>query len=185
MAPTLFTKLIKNSTFKISESVENLWTGFISLEESKLRSLISGRLEVLCKRNDTHKNKASVNIVFFIQMCLQKHLMWASYTILFCRKVSCLCTLCRSSFKDIHILWIQCQIQGRGLGGPGPPYCYTKVRPEGLKEMLFWTPPPPPLISWSGWPGPSLIWRSGSATGVLPFWIQKSRFEYSWQRNAP
>ena len=74
------------------------------MEESKLRSLISGRLEVLCKRNDTHKNKASVNIVFFIQMCLQKHLMWASYTILFAEKAVAIGTLCRSSFKDIHIL---------------------------------------------------------------------------------
>ena len=27
------------------------------------------------------------------------------------------------------------------------PYCYTKVRPEGLKEMLFWTPPSPLRLS--------------------------------------
>ena len=33
---------------------------------------------------------------------------------------------------------------GEGQGGPGPPYCYTKLRPKGLKK-IFWRLPPPPL----------------------------------------
>ena len=42
---------------------------------------------------------------------------------------------------------------GEGLGGPGPPYFYTKLRPEGPKKMFFWDRPP--LFSESGWPDPS------------------------------
>ena len=42
----------------------------------------------------------------------------------------------------------QWRIQGRGPGGPSPPYFSTKMRPEGRKKN-FWRPPPT---------------RSGSAT---------------------
>ena len=43
---------------------------------------------------------------------------------------------------ELNLQW---RIQGRGLGGPGPPsYFQTKLRPEGS------TPPSPPLISRSG-----------------------------------
>ena len=39
------------------------------MEESKLRSLMSGCLEALCKRNDTPKNKASVAIFLVCKHC--------------------------------------------------------------------------------------------------------------------
>lgn len=69
-------------------------SGCISLEESKLRSLISGRLEVLCKRNDTHKSRASVAIFLFVNIVFVSQnvpakTVWASYTVLFCKKVGC------------------------------------------------------------------------------------------------
>ena len=54
---------------------------------------------------------------------------------------------------------------GEGPGAPGPPgYFYTKLRPEGPKRF-FWRPGIP-LVSWSGWPPPPLIWISGSATAI-------------------
>ena len=51
--------------------------------------------------------------------------------------------------------------------GPGPPWFWTKIRPEGLKKIFF-KAGPPPLIPGSGWPPPpSLIRRSGSATELI------------------
>jgi len=38
----------------------------------------------------------------------------------------------------------QWRTQGRGLGGLGPPYFGTKLRPEGPKHFLGRPPPPPP-----------------------------------------
>ena len=73
--------------------------GCISLEESKLRSLISGRLEVLCKRNDSHKNRASVaiflfvNIVFVIQNLPAKTLCGPRTLFYFAEKSVGICTL--------------------------------------------------------------------------------------------
>ena len=39
-----------------------------------------------------------------------------------------------------------------GPGGPrqAAPYFWTKLRPEGVKNMFLKTAPPPPLISGSG-----------------------------------
>ena len=54
---------------------------------------------------------------------------------------------------------------GEGPGGPGahpPPLIFRpKWDPKG-RTNFFWDRAP--LISGSGWPGPPLIWRSGSAT---------------------
>ena len=55
------------------------------------------------------------------------------------------------------VVCVQWRIQGRGPRGAGPPI----FRPKN-----FFDATPPPLILGSGWPGPPLIWRSGSATGV-------------------
>ena len=52
--------------------------------------------------------------------------------------------------------------QGRCRGGP--PLLFIGQTEAPRAEKIFLTPPPPPLISGSGWPGPSRIWRSGSAT---------------------
>ena len=74
-------------------------SGCISSEESKLRSLISGRLEVLCKRNDTHKNRASVaiflfvNIVFVSQNVPAKTLCGPLTLFYFAKKLVAICTL--------------------------------------------------------------------------------------------
>ena len=56
-----------------------------------------------------------------------------------------------------------------GLGLPPPPLFLDQTKARRAEKKLFWHRPypPPPLISGSGWPGPSpfpLIWRSGSAT---------------------
>lgn len=47
---------------------------------------------------------------------------------------------------DHHQKPPQWWIQGRSLRGPPPPYFYTKLRPEKLKEILE-TPPPSPRLS--------------------------------------
>ena len=33
---------------------------------------------------------------------------------------------------------------GKGLGGPPPPYFWTKLRPDGPKKIFWKTPPAPP-----------------------------------------
>ena len=59
----------------------------------------------------------------------------------------------------------QWRIRGRGRGGPGPPVFLDHLRPDGPQNFFLRLAPTPtptsPLISGSGWPGPSLIWRSG------------------------
>ena len=51
---------------------------------------------------------------------------------------------------------------GEGPGGPGPPYFYTKLRPDGPKKIfLRLSPPPPYLRIWMTTP-PPLISRSKS-----------------------
>ena len=44
----------------------------------------------------------------------------------------------------------QWRIQGRGPGGPRPPYFSTKIRPEGRKKNFLETAPPPPYLRVSG-----------------------------------
>ena len=91
----------------------------------------------------------------------------------------------------------QWHIQGRGPGGPAPPYFWTKLWPEGPKKSFFRPPhsnnlrvwmtgpplseglddraPPlseglddrPPLIWRSGWPGPPL--SEGLADRAPPY----------------
>ena len=74
-------------------------SGCISLEESKLRSLISGRLGVLCKRNNIHKIRASVaiflfvNIVFVLQNVPAKTLYGPRTLFYFAKKSVAICTL--------------------------------------------------------------------------------------------
>ena len=103
-------------------------------------------------------------------MCLQKHLIWASYTTLFCRKVSCHYFV---PFVDpvlkLCIYYYESSVRSRG-GVRGAPLIVTlNCCTKDWKKFLDTTPPPPLLISWSGWPGPSLIWRSGSASGIHAF----------------
>ena len=52
----------------------------------------------------------------------------------------------------------QWRIRGRG---PGPPVFSDHLRPEGPQNFFLRLAPTSPLISGSGSPGPSLIWRSG------------------------
>ena len=83
-------------------------------------------------------------------------------------------------------LCIYCESSGRSRGGP-PPYCYTKLLHKGLKK-IFWTPPPPPPLCLShdlDDQAPPLSEGLDLPLGIYAFWIQNSRFEYSWQRNAP
>ena len=49
-------------------------------------------------------------------------------------------------FRELQGQW---RIQGRGPGGPRPPYFSPKIRPEGGKKNFLETAPPPPLISGS------------------------------------
>ena len=44
---------------------------------------------------------------------------------------------------DPSLSFIQWRIQGRGSGGPAPPYFQTKLRPEGSKKFFGDLPPPP------------------------------------------
>ena len=51
---------------------------------------------------------------------------------------------------------------GEGPGGPHPLFLDQTEAPRAEKKKIWFNRPP--LLSGSGWPGPSLIWRSGSAT---------------------
>ena len=58
--------------------------------------------------------------------------------------------------------WLQWRIQGKD---PAPPLNFRR----NWGQKIFYDTPPPP-ISGSGWPHPPshpLIWRSGSATGLI------------------
>ena len=63
--------------------------------------------------------------------------------------------------RRIILTWCQeqWQIQGKGPGDPVPPYFQTNWGPKKILLSLG-----PPFNTGSGWPPPSPIWRSGSAT---------------------
>ena len=75
-----------------------------------------------------------------------------------CFPAKTLSLTCKESYSNSKTQVMQWRIQGK----PPPPYCYPKLRQ--LETDPTPATPPPPLISGSGWPGPSLIWRFGYAT---------------------
>ena len=73
------------------------------------------------------------------------------------------CLRCSYLACNLHQQW---WTQGRGLGAPRAPVIVgPNWGPKSQKRNFFqdW----PPLISGSGWLPPHLIWRSGSATGLV------------------
>ena len=96
-------------------------------------------------------------------MCLQKHLIWASYTTLFCRKVSCHYFV--PLVDPVLKLCIYCESSGRSRGGPAPTSpplivtlnCCTK----DWKNFFGHLPPPPVYL---------MIWMTRSLP-YLKVWI--------------
>ena len=96
------------------------------------------------------------------------------------------CATCPSPLFTCRLLFpiSQWYIQGRGRGAAPPPLFLDQNEAQRAKNIsLRPAPPPPPtlLILESGWPGPALFWRSGSATVSTPklegsgnFFIHKS-----------
>ena len=64
---------------------------------------------------------------------------------------------------------------GEGPGGPGPPYFYTKLRPDGPKKIFLRLSPPPYLRIWMTTPPPlfqgqnhrSFMWTEALSCMVL------------------
>ena len=128
-------------------------SGCISLEESTSRSLISGRLEVLCKRNDSHENKASVVIFLVCNHCFGHSNVPAKKcgppTLFYFAEKS----VAILPFVDpVLKLYIHCEFSGRSRGvawGAWPPLIITLIIRADLDD---WAPPlseglDPPLES--------------------------------------
>ena len=96
-------------------------------------------------------------ILFSKLFCPSNNIILCIVPLLDCYKLS----LFQLIFENL-VQPLPWQIQGRGPGAHPPPLIFRpKWDPKG-RTNFFWDRVP--LISGSGWPGPPLIWRSGSAT---------------------
>ena len=87
-------------------------------------------------------------------------LFWSEPHVLVIEKLDLSCNLCQN-----------CCSSGRSRGdarGAWPPLFLDQNEARRAEKNIFETGPLP-LISESGWPGPPLIWRSGSAT--VQYWF--------------
>ena len=70
-------------------------------------------------------------------------------------------------FTSKFAVTLQWQIQGRGPGGPPPPYFRTKLRPEGPKKFFLETSPPPVSKGLVDRPPPPSILSQGIDPALL------------------